>query len=82
LIHVLQRPTVRRWCEHGYSEGFDRTRIRLHSHFESSPKVAEEQAVPETKIEADSPVADKVEAGDVKVEIGRIVYVNQYYLLL
>ena len=35
----MPRPTVRKWCEHGYRQGFQKTAADLKSHFSSAENV-------------------------------------------
>ena len=47
----MPRPTVRKWCEHGYNQGYKKTLVDLKDHFkeadtapETAPETAEAQA--------------------------------------
>ena len=51
----MPRPTVRRWCEHGYSLAYEKTQKDLRTHFLQKDSSAQAQAQAE-------PAAAKVEA--------------------
>lgn len=42
----MPRPTVRRWCEHGYNVAFSKTLADLGIYFKSDSKIAEENSQP------------------------------------
>lgn len=51
----MPRPTVRKWCEHGYNVAFKKTRVDLATHFhqpepEPEPVVEEPEAVQEEEV--------------------------------
>jgi len=57
----MPRPTVRRWCEHGYNVAFSKTTKDLATHFkpinqaevESEPDTSTEEIVPEPPVQED-----------------------------
>jgi hypothetical protein len=51
----MPRPTVRKWCEHGYTVAYDKTKVDLATHFKPAPveeeaPVAEEAAVAKEEV--------------------------------
>jgi len=66
----MPRPTVRRWCEHGYNKAFQKTSEDLARHFANpdavADAVADEPAVAEPV--AEDPVASEPEAAAPAME--------------
>jgi hypothetical protein len=58
------RPTVRRWCEHGYKQAYDKTSEDLANHFQFEVVGPIETAVVEVRdepdVQADEPAADEI----------------------
>jgi hypothetical protein len=59
----MPRPTVRRWCEHGYNQAFYKTVSDLSSYFSSPEPVAEEVPVQESST---TTAAETVQNEEVK----------------
>jgi len=56
----MPRPTVRRWCEHGYNVAFSKTSKDLATHFKSiNPAEVESEPVVESATEEDEPPAEE-----------------------
>lgn len=77
--YLPQRPTVRRWCEHGYTQAFEKTVVALADHFEIlTPPEPPQMTIEE--IRPAEPVPEALEAAPVieqpKVEIARLLYVT------
>lgn len=60
------RPTVRRWCEHGYMKAFEITQGKLRNHFDSVDVITEPEPAQET------PREDVEGANEFKVEVARL----------
>lgn len=52
----MPRPTVRRWCEHGYSKGFEKTVSDLRTHFVRS-QIEEEWSLGE-ELSQEEPISE------------------------
>lgn len=48
----MPRPTVRKWCEHGYNSAFMKARYDLKSHF-SAPRDLQEEAAAESETKSE-----------------------------
>jgi len=57
----MPRPTVRRWCEHGYNVAFEKTVTDLSSHFRIEAPIVEERREPEPEPEREPEVASEPE---------------------
>jgi hypothetical protein len=67
---------VRRWCEHGYTQAFQKTQYALATHFENlEPAVVVEEALP--VVDVVTPVVEELSetAEEIKAEIARLPYV-------
>lgn len=72
----MPRPTVRRWCEHGYNVAFEKTVKDLRNHFKSdtpepAPAAVKEEVVEPAKVAEpvrEEPPAPAAEAEPVKEE--------------
>ena len=84
----MPRPTVRKWCEHGYNRGYDKTWETLQNHFTfdrrnvpedvpEPPKAAEVPPVVEKKADEPEKVADTTDSAEehhhLRVNGGRTV---------
>jgi len=67
------RPTVRRWCEHGYNVAYQKTSVDLQNHFSFTETKSEPEPEPEpepvaVETKAEVPEAKAAEVVDHKVE--------------
>ena len=79
----MPRPTVRKWCEHGYNQGYKKTLMDLKDHFKekeapkptvnaqaSEPEAVKEEVAKEEEVaEEEEPVAAKVVVATIPVTL-------------
>lgn len=58
----MPRPTVRKWCEHGYNVAFEKTREDLAAHFKADRQRFEEPAAAEAEVQQQQPPSEETAA--------------------
>ena len=69
----MPRPTVRRWCEHGYNVAFSKTSKDLATHFKSiHPAEVESEPVVESVTEEDIVTAEPPPEEDIEQQVAPV----------
>lgn len=69
----MPRPTVRRWCEHGYRAAFEKTIQDLQSHFTPEELPVEEAPVQEQEPEAPAVVEEPAAPVEAVAEVRAVL---------